>query len=138
MFPYKGGVIMRIWNSRIVLFVLLFVGSFIVGCSTFGKPVEDLKIVEGQIDNVVLSEVANKKDFLSVTHVGFVNGQGISLVGTYPGLSKGKTVKLKLRFYKVIRGTPYYEQLDISTGGQPEQKQPQEMKQTGAPEASVK
>ena len=129
---------MRIRNSRIFLLLIMFIGSSIIGCSTFGKPVEDLKIIEGQIDNVVLSEVANKKDFLSVTHVGFVNGQGISLVGTYPGLSKGKTVKLKLRFYKVIRGTPYYEQLDISTGAKSEQREPSEMKQPGAPEVSVK
>lgn len=123
---------------KLMLIIFGLIGVIITGCSTFGKPVEDLKIVEGQIDNVVLSEVANKKDFLSVTHVGFANGQGISLVGTYPGLSKGKTVKLKLRFYKVIRGTPYYEQLDISTGANSEQKQPQEIKQTGAPEVSVK
>lgn len=125
-------------RSKIYIFILLIIGTIIIGCSTFGKPVEDLKIIEGQIDNVILSEVADKKEFLSVTHIGFVNGQGISLVGTYPGLSKGKTVKLKLRFYKVIRGTPYYEQLDISTGTNSDQKQPQEMKQTGAPEVSGK
>ncbi len=55
------------------LLILCFIVGIIEGCSTFGKPLEDLKIVEGQIDNVVLSEVANKKDFLSVTHVGFAN-----------------------------------------------------------------
>ena len=98
--------ILALWSSLVM----------VTGCGTFGKPVEQLRIVEGQVDNVVLSEVAEKKEFLSVTHVGFSNGQGISLVGVHPGLSKGKTVKLKIRFYKALRGTAYYELLDITAG----------------------
>ena len=90
--------------------------GIIMGCGAFGKPVEPFRIVEGQIDNVVLSEVADKKDFISVTHVGFVNGQGISLVGVHPGLSKGKPVKLKVKFYKALRGTTYYEVLGVGAG----------------------
>ena len=80
--------------------------------------------MEGQVDNVVLSDVAEKKDFLSVTHVGFSNGQGISLVGVHPGLSKEKQVKLKVKFYKVLHGTTYYELIDITTGMAPKTEHP--------------
>lgn len=121
-----------------VLVVLSLIGGIIAGCGTFGKPVEEFRIIEGQVDNVVLSEVADKKDFLSVTHVGFANGQGISLIGAHPGLSKGKTVKLKVRFYKEIRGTLYYKQMEISTStpsAPSEPKQPTESKQPASPEA---
>ncbi len=95
---------------------LWIIGHMLTGCGTFGKPVEELRVVEGQIDNILYSEIADKRAFLSVTHVGFSDGYGISLVGVYPGLSKGKTVKLKLRFYKVIRGTSYYKVLAIYSG----------------------
>jgi hypothetical protein len=83
-----------------------------VGCSTLGKPVEAFRTVEGQIDYVGFSKVPYKDDFLSVTHIGFTDGQGVSLGGIHPGFSKGKTVKLDLKFYEVLRGTPYYEKLE--------------------------
>ena len=99
-----------------LMIALWIIGGIITGCAMLGKPVEVFRIVEGQIDNALLTEIADGKDFLSVTHVGFTNSQGISLVGVQPGLSKGKTIKLRLRFYKVIRGTSYYEVLQINTG----------------------
>lgn len=106
--------LLALWSSLVV----------ITGCGTFGKPAEPFRIVEGQIDNVVLSEVAYKKDFVSVTHVGFINGQGISLVGVHPGLSKEKQVKLKVKFYKVLHGTTYYELIDITAGMAPKIEHP--------------
>lgn len=119
-------------RGSLMIAAVCFLGSILASCGTFGKPVENLRIVEGQIDNIIIAEVAEKKDFLSVTHLGFTNGQGISLVGVQPGFSKGKTVKLKLKFYMVLRGTPYYEVLEVITGASSATEQP------ASPETSPK
>ena len=101
---------------RLTVIALWIVGEIITGCATIDKPVEELRIVEGQIDNIIYSEVPDRSDFLSIMHVGFSDGNGISLAGIYRGLSKGKTVKLRLRLYNVIRGTSYYKVLSIYSG----------------------
>ena len=103
----------RLHTISIFLLGFFLTATFMVGCSTLGKPVEAFRTVEGQIDYVGFSKVPYKDDFLSVTHIGFTDGQGVSLGGVHPGLSKGKTVKLNLKFHKVLRGTPYYEKLEV-------------------------
>jgi hypothetical protein len=107
---------------KAAMLALLVMGGILTGCGMFTKPVEVLRVVEGQIDNVLMTEIADGDGFVSVTHVGFTDGQGVSLVGIHPGLSKGKTVKLKLRFYKVIGGTPYFDVLQINAGIMPEEE----------------
>jgi len=102
----------RLRTISILLFGFFLTTTFLVGCATLGKPVETFRTIEGQIDYVGFARVPYKDDFLSVTHVGFSDGQGVSLGGIHPGLSKGKMVKLNLKFHKVLRGTPYYEKLE--------------------------
>ena len=102
----------RLHTISFFLLGFFLTATSLVGCSTLGKPVEAFRTVEGQIDYVGFSKVPYKDDFLSVTHIGFTDGQGVSLGGIHPGFSKGKTVKLDLKFYEVLRGTPYYEKLE--------------------------
>ena len=69
----------------------------------------DLMVVEGLVDNVVRSEIPNKKRIFSVTSVGFENGQGANLVGLYPGISRGKRVKITAEFMENVNGTDLFK-----------------------------
>ena len=71
--------------------------------------------VSGEIDNIIRTELPYKKEMLSVTSIGFVSGQGLSLIGLQPGLSKGKRIKVQAEFFENIRGTDVFKVTQIST-----------------------
>lgn len=76
-----------------------------------GAPVS----MSGEIDNLIRTELPYDKEMLSVTSVGFTTGQGISLIGLQPGLSKGKKVKIQAEFFENIRGTDVFKASQINT-----------------------
>lgn len=67
-----------------------------------------LRVMEGEVDNVVRSEVPFDKKMLSLTSVGFANGQGITLVGIQPGVNKGKQVRVTAEFIGNVNGTDVF------------------------------
>jgi hypothetical protein len=74
-------------------------------------------VMEGVVDNVVRQEIPQKKKIFSVTSVGFENGQGLNLVGIYPGISRGKRVKITAIFVENINGSDLFsvQQITAST-----------------------
>jgi hypothetical protein len=42
-----------------------------------------------------------------MTSIGFISGQGISLIGLQSGLNKGKRIKIQGEFFQNIRGTDW-------------------------------
>lgn len=71
--------------------------------------------VSGEIDNIIRTELPYDKEMLSITSIGFANGQGISLIGLQPGLSKGKKVRIQAEFFENIRGTDVFKATKIDT-----------------------
>lgn len=64
---------------------------------------------EGKIDNVIRGEIPYDKDILTVTAVGFENGQGITIIGMHPGMIMGKQVKIEAEFVGNMRGTDIFK-----------------------------
>lgn len=81
-----------------------------------------LRTVEGQIDNVTRGEMPYQKKMLSYTSVGFVDGQGITLVGVQPGLTRGKRVRITAEFIGNINGTDTFtlQQIDAVAASAPD------------------
>jgi len=79
-----------------------------------------LRILEGEVDNVMRSEIPYDKKILSLTSVGFANGQGITLVGIQPGVNKGKQVRVTAEFIGNINGTDVFTVKQISALKAPE------------------
>lgn len=77
----------------------------------------NLVVMEGVVDNVVRSDIPNKKLIYSVTSVGFENGEGVNLVGIYPGISRGKHVKITAEFVENVNGTDLFKVRQIAAGG---------------------
>lgn len=100
--------------ASLVLSVLVL---FSVGCGAgfthFKKG--DPSSVSGEIDNIIRTELPYKKEMLSVTSIGFASGQGLSLIGLQPGLSKGKHVKIQAEFFENIRGTDVFKAIQVGT-----------------------
>jgi hypothetical protein len=72
--------------------------------------------MSGEIDNIIRTELPYQdKEMLSITSIGFANGQGISLVGLQPGLNKGKKVRIQAEFFENIRGTDVFKAVKIDT-----------------------
>lgn len=72
-------------------------------------------VVEGVVDNVVRSDIPYKKKLYSLTAVGFENGQGVTLVGIYPGISRGKRIRLSAEFVENINGTDLFKAVQVSS-----------------------
>lgn len=89
------------------------------------------RVIEGEVDTVVRSEVPHDKKMLSLTSVGFANGQGITLVGIQPGVSKGKQMRVTAEFIDNINGTDVFAVKQISLVSAPEA----EIKPASAPVA---
>ena len=71
--------------------------------------------MSGEIDNIIRTELPYEdKEILSITSIGFASGQGISLIGLQPGLSKGKKVRVQGEFFGNIRGTDVFRAVQIS------------------------
>ncbi len=79
-----------------------------------------LRVLEGEVDNVMRSEIPYDKKILSLTSVGFANGQGITLVGIQPGVNKGKQVRVTAEFIGNINGTDVFTVKQISALKAPE------------------
>jgi hypothetical protein len=71
-------------------------------------------IVDGEVDNIVRTDVARQKKIYSLTAVGFTNGQGVTLVGIHPGLSRGKRVKVIAEFTENLNGTDVFRVVQIA------------------------
>ena len=69
--------------------------------------------MSGEIDNIIRTELPYDKEMLSVTSIGFISGQGISLIGLQPGLNKGKRIKIQGEFFQNIRGTDVFKVTQI-------------------------
>jgi hypothetical protein len=69
--------------------------------------------MSGEIDNIIRTELPYDKEMLSVTSIGFISGQGISLIGLQPGLNKGKHIKIQGEFFQNIRGTDVFKVTQI-------------------------
>ena len=54
------------------------------------------------------------KQILSVTSVGFASGQGISVIGIHPGLTKGKKIRIQAEYFDNIRGTDVFKLLQVT------------------------
>jgi hypothetical protein len=81
--------------------------------------------MSGEIDNIIRTELPYDKEMLSVTSIGFISGQGISLIGLQPGLNKGKHIKIQGEFFQNIRGTDVFKVTQIGvepTGGSSKEK----------------
>jgi hypothetical protein len=72
------------------------------------------RVIEGEVDTVVRSEIPYDKKMLSLTSVGFANGQGITLVGIQPGVSRGKQMRVTAEFIGNINGTDVFTVRQIS------------------------
>ncbi len=70
--------------------------------------------MQGEIDEILHRDVQDEKQLISVTSIGFRNGQGISLLGLQPGASKGKAVKISGEFWKNISGTDVFRLIQIA------------------------
>lgn len=79
-----------------------------------------LRVLEGEVDNVMRSEIPYDKKILSLTSVGFANGQGITLVGIQPGVNKGKQVRVTAEFIGNINGTDVFTVKQINALKAPE------------------
>lgn len=104
------------WRFALIPLVLLLLLSEGCGGPGFthlkkGAPVS----MSGEIDNLIRTELPYDKEMLSVTSVGFTTGQGISLIGLQPGLSKGKKVRIQAEFFENIRGTDVFKATQITT-----------------------
>lgn len=72
---------------------------------------EELVIIKGEIDHleVLTNESARGGQEIVLTLIGFKEGQGTIAKGLYPGLQKGKKVKLFLKPSETIyRGAPTF------------------------------
>lgn len=101
----------------LTLVILLFLLPLSQGC--FGSKFTQLKSgdaasVSGEIENIIRTELPWKKEMLSVTSIGFASGQGISLIGLQPGLTKGKKIKIQAEFFSNIRGTDVFKVTQIT------------------------
>ncbi len=121
-----------IMRTKIQFLLVLGVISifFMVGCGTGRsafKPGSQYSL-NGEVDNVFHTDLLykNKKKIITVTSVGFTNGQGISIKGLHPGISKGKKVKILAEFFKNIQNTDVFSALQITF--LPEQKEPESKK----------
>lgn len=74
-----------------------------------------LRTAEGQIDNVTRGEMPYEKKMLSITSVGFADGQSITIIGIQPGLTKGKRVRITAEFIGNINGTDAFTLRQIDT-----------------------
>ena len=107
--------ISRYWIKLMVLLFLLIP----LGCG--GPSFSNLKkgslaSMSGEIDNIIRTELPYQdKEMLSITSIGFANGQGISLIGLQPGLNKGKKVHIQAEFFENIRGTDVFKAIKIDT-----------------------
>lgn len=120
-------------RDKLAIIILWAILGMSIYCPAYGEPVKDVLIVEGLIDDVLFSKIEDKKDFLSVTHLDFSNGQEIFLIGIHPGFSKGKMVKIRARLFIVISGISYYDLIEESQGIPPEPKKPPEPIAPGSP-----
>lgn len=101
---------------KIALFFLLLT---LIGCGGPGfthLKKGSLVSMTGEIDNIIRTELPYEdQEILSITSVGFSSGQGISLIGLQPGLSKGKKVRVQGEFFGNIRGTDVFKAVQITT-----------------------
>lgn len=62
------------------------------------------RIVEGNIDNIVQTQILHGRQSISITSVGFASGDGISLLGVHAGISRGKHLRVVASFVDNIGG----------------------------------
>ncbi len=108
-----------IMKSKIQFLLVLLVVSifFMVGCGGYRSAIKPgtQYSVEGKIDNLFVRDLLYKKKIITVTSIGFINGQGISIIGLQPGISEGKKVKILAEFFENINGTDVFRALQITS-----------------------
>ena len=109
--------------------LVIVAGVFLTGCvstSTFDEKQAELAACQKQAKSDLdacksaRSEIPYDKKILSLTSVGFANGQGITLVGIQPGVNKGKQVRVTAEFIGNINGTDVFTVKQISALKAPE------------------
>jgi hypothetical protein len=101
---------------RMALLLLFLVPLGCGGSSFTHLKKGSLVSMSGEIDNIIRTELPYEdKEILSITSIGFASGQGISLIGLQPGLSKGKKIRVQGEFFGNIRGTDVFKAVQIST-----------------------
>jgi hypothetical protein len=78
------------------------------------------RIVEGNIDNVVQSQVQFGKQHIVITSVGFTSGDGISLLGVHAGISRGKHLRLVASYVDNVGGIDAFRLERVTLLGTPE------------------
>ncbi|MBI5756760.1 MAG: hypothetical protein HZA12_07530 [Nitrospirae bacterium] len=106
--------------TLVILLPLLLISQGCFG-SNFTRLTSGSQItMSGEIENIIRTELPYKKEMLSITSVGFPSGQGISLIGLHPGLTKGKKVQIQAEFFENIRGTDVFKVIQVVPEPTPE------------------
>ena len=108
--------IFRTYRMALVFALSLLAGLTACGGGSYSHYEKGTQLViEGTVDNVVRSDIPHKKQIYTLTGVGFENGQGVTLVGIYPGINRGKKIKLSAEFVENINGTDLFKVVQITS-----------------------